>query len=82
VLFSCGESWRSTVRVPDLPASQARTARAAVARLTTVRQVQSCRERCVEHRLPGADADRPAVRLDPDSVVVRAQSSVTAIGLD
>jgi hypothetical protein len=47
-----------------------------------VREVQTGSECGVENRLAGVDADRPAVRLDPNSEVTRRQSSVTAMGLD
>ena len=52
-----------------------------MARFAAVGEVQTGGERGVEDRLPGMDADRPAVRLDPNSEVIRRQSSITGMGL-
>lgn len=44
-------------------------------RLTTVGEVQARGQCGVQHGLAGVDPDRPPVRLNPNSVVIRAQSS-------
>ena len=48
-------------------------------RLTTVGKVQARGECGVQHRLSGGDSDRPPVWLDPNSVVIGAQSSAVTM---
>ena len=50
-----------------------------MARLATVREVESCGEGRFEHRLARANADRPAMWFDPDGVVLGSQSSSTTM---
>jgi hypothetical protein len=69
LLFGRGDSQGTPVRVADLAGPQPCTARAAVTRLATMGEVQASGESRVEHRLSGADTDRPPVRLDPNRVV-------------
>ena len=48
-------------------------------RLTTVGEIQARGECGVQHGLAGVDSDRPPVWLDPNSVVIGAQSSAVSI---
>jgi uncharacterized protein len=50
-----------------------------MARLATVGEVESCGEGRFQHRLAGANADRPSMWLDPDGVVLGSQSSSTTM---
>ena len=82
-LFLCrGDSQGSAVGITDLAGAQPCAAGAAVARFAAMGEVQTGGERGVEDRLPGVDADRPAVRLDPNSEVIRRQGSITSMSLD
>lgn len=81
LLLGCCDPERPAARIADLTGSQPRTTRAAMARLATVGEVESCGEGGFEHRLAGADADGPAMRFDPDGVVPRRQSSSTAMSV-
>src|SRR6202035_5185153 len=73
--FFRGDAERWAVGVVGRACQQACAARAAVAGLATVRQVESRAERGFQYRLSRRDAQRAPVRFDAYAVFLRAQVS-------